>query len=67
MRRFLPSAPVGDARPTEAPGVFEVAVPAGSIEIAAAWGNKTYGSAAARVVSGVTTRLDLVLRELPPR
>jgi hypothetical protein len=61
------SAPVGDARPTEAPGVFEVTVPAGSIEIAAAWGNKTYGNATARVVAGETTSLDLVLRELPPR
>jgi hypothetical protein len=58
------SAPVGDARPTETPGVVEVAVPAGSIEIAAAWGNKTYGSATARVLSGETTSLDLVLKEL---
>jgi protocatechuate 3,4-dioxygenase beta subunit len=61
------SAPVGDSRPTEAPGVFEVAVPAGSIEIAAAWGSKTYGSATARVVSGETSSLDLVLSERPPR
>jgi hypothetical protein len=61
------SAPVGDSRPTEAPGVFEATVPAGLVEIAAAWGPKNYGSATASVAAGETTRVDIVLREPPPR
>jgi protocatechuate 3,4-dioxygenase beta subunit len=61
------SLPVGDSRATPVPGVFEVAAPTGSIEIAAAWGSKVYGSLAARVLPGETTNVDLVLKELPPR
>ena len=60
------SLPVGDGRPTEQPGVFELAVPAGSIGIATGRDAKTYGSATARVLPGETTSLDVLVAERPP-
>ena len=60
------SLPLGDELPTEQPGVYELAVPSGSIGIVGARGDKTYGSATTRVVPGETTSLDVVVTEGPP-
>lgn len=58
--------PVGDELPTEQAGVYELAVPSGSIGVAAARGARIYGSATTRVVPGETTSVNVVVTERPP-
>jgi hypothetical protein len=59
--------PGADARPADAPGVYDMRVPAGTVEIEAGAGGKPLGRATVRVAAGRTTPVDLVLREPPPR
>ncbi len=61
--RYLPGE---DTHPTETPGVFEMSVPAGSLEIEAGW-PKPLGRAVVRVVAEETASVEIVLKEMPAR
>jgi hypothetical protein len=50
----------------ETVGDYELSVPAGTIGLQVGW-DKPYGTATATVRAGETTRVEMALRELPPR
>ena len=58
--------PGAQSTATDTIGVYELSAPAGTVGLQVGW-DKAYGTATVTVRTGETTRLDLTLKELPPR